>query len=61
MSSRRPIGSARKMRGSIGARLAHDRREIHLVENVALDVDARRDFDEFQALRVSRNTQRSVM
>ncbi len=30
---------------------AHDRREVHLGENIAFQIDARRNLDEFQALR----------
>ena len=51
MSSRRPIGSARKMRASINSGCAaNDRLEIHLRENVAFDVDAGRDLLELEAV-----------
>ena len=44
------MGSGRKMRGSIRHRLPDDGAEGHLRQDVALDVDAGRDLDQFQAL-----------
>src|SRR5271166_1619864 len=50
ISALRPIGSGLKMRVHF-RRVARDERlEIRAGENVGLDVDARRDFDEFEPL-----------
>ena len=60
MRSRRPMGSDRKYAGFHGPRIVDDRLEVHVREDVAVDVDAGRDLDQLQAAGVRRNTQRSV-
>ena len=52
MSSRRPIGAGRKMRASISLRLALTAGGSRIcAEHVALEVDAGRNLDHFQAAR----------
>ena len=62
MRSRRPIAPSRKRRASMRRSVRADgRREVHLREDVALEIDAGRDLDQLEAAGVgSRNTQRSV-
>ena len=40
--------------------VSHDRAEIHLSENLRIDIDAGGDFDQFDAVATSRKTARSV-